>query len=525
MRGATTTFVPRLPRFSSVVSPICFALSLAGCGRDGPTDPPTFEPGVRVITGGDTDTVDARLRALVVEVRGAQGALATGVVVRFESQFAQTASDTFEPVMFVCSVGALVCGGDEDYFAVDTTDAQGLASVTVRMGHVAGPAMIEITVPELGLTGSATFTVTPGAAVDVHLPVTDIGLDIGTNAAVGGYVVDHYGNRRPDVPTFSVGPGSAITLDATTGVVTARDVGTQWVFTRYASAVDSTRVRVLPSGRLVVWSPSERLVRLVNINGSGERTFLTGIASDFGAFPRFDATRRKVILHDGPLPDGGPSIRVLVADTSGSPVREISPTSGLIRILATRQLPDGAVLVVSQRSNDPEYTGFALRRVETDNSVSRISLLPGIEGYYGGADISHDGARVAYMARVSFSSSSAELRVIEVASGAIKVLDGDATAPRWSATGDRIAYLVPSGSSAAHDRVAAVINADGTGRRILSTSGFSPGIGWSPDGTYIVGRSSGPRGLLVIRVTDGAEVLLRFPGPGGDRDYWQPDWR
>jgi hypothetical protein len=72
-----------------------------------------------------------------------------------------------------------------------------------------------------------------------------------------------------------------------------------------------------------------------------------------------------------------------------------------------------------------------------------------------------------------------------------------------------------------------IINANGTGRRAIGSFDFSPGISWSPDGTYIVGRASDNySGLRVLRVSDAATILLHFGAATGCcRDYWQPDWR
>ena len=54
------------------------------------------------------------------------------------------------------------------------------------------------------------------------------------------------------------------------------------------------------------------------------------------------------------------------------------------------------------------------------------------------------------------------------------------------------------------------------------------GLAWSPEGNYLIGRSSvSPSGVLrVVRISDGANVTLRFPGAQGVLDdYYQPDWR
>jgi hypothetical protein len=89
-----------------------------------------------------------------------------------------------------------------------------------------------------------------------------------------------------------------------------------------------------------------------------------------------------------------------------------------------------------------------------------------------------------------------------------------------------VAYLVPISGSYDYGGAVTIRNPDGTGRRTLGSAAFSPGLGWSPDGTYIIGRSSQSATLRVLRVSDGADVLLSFSSPSGCcHDYWQPDWR
>ena len=514
--------MPASPRYPRVASAISLILLLANCGDD-PTGPGA-KPGVRAVAGaGVTDTVDAQpLQALVVEVRGENGSLASGVVVRFEPKPTSEAT-YYEPTMRVCPLAALVCGPFGGLLATDTTDANGRAKVTVRMGRVAGQGVVRLIVPEFGLADSATFTITPGAPAEVRALGADTALDIGGTATLSGRVIDRYNNTRTEATTLSAGPGSAITLDATTGTVTARDMGTQWVLMRYQSLVDSARVRVVPSGRLLVWSSSERVVRLVNLNGSNERTIVSNVSSDYGAFPQFDPTRQRITLHAGSESYGGPPNNLIVVDTTGAPRRDIGPAVGFSTIMATRQLADGTVLVVAVRSSDASHPGFSLWRVATDNTITFVVALPELESTYGGADISHDGTRVAYVASYTYP---AVLRVLDVSSGSTTVLEANANSPRWSAHDDRIVYLVTPSGYALYGGVATVINANGTGRRVLGNADFNPGITWSPDGTYVVGRSSDDQGLRLVRVSDGAAVALRFrTATGCCHDYWQPDWR
>jgi hypothetical protein len=413
-------------------------------------------------------------------------------------------------------------------WAYDTTDDQGRAKAIVRFGSVAGLAVVRLVVPVLNLTDSATYTVMPGGAVAVRASPVDTALDIGATATLRGRLVDRFNNTRPEPTTITAGPGSAISFDAAARTVTALDIGTQWLFTRYNSLVDSTSVRVVPSGRLVVWSSLEQTVRLVNLNGSGERTLVSGVASDLGAFPRFDPTRQHVTLHSATQNGYGSPDVVIVVDTTGSPRRDIPAAIGFNMVIATRQLADGTVLVVGQRSLDTSHPGNSLWRVAADNTITFLVSVPELASTYGGADISHDGTKVAYVATTP--SYALELRILDVSSGSTTLLDASTAtyAPRWSAQDDRLAYLVPLtiGSSPPYGGTAVIVNADGTGRRTLGSDLFSPGISWSPDGTYIVGRDGGGLGMRVLRVSDGSTVILRFSSATGCcHDYWQPDWR
>jgi hypothetical protein len=518
--------------YRQFVSLAGLTILLVACGGgDGPTSP-ADKPGLHILLGaGVTDTVDAEpAQALVVEVREADGQFSHGAIVRFEARPPADSTRRGEAAVNVCPLTAPSCGSPSPFYGVssqfttDTTDAEGRAKAIIRLGSVAGRAVVRVTVPEFGMEDSAVYTVKPGAIARVHASAAQTSLTIGTPRTLTGRVVDRYNNTRPEATTLEAGAGTALVVDAATSVVTGREMGTQVVFTRYGSFLDTTSVRVVPAGRLVVWSNNNRLVRLVNLDGTAAGPpIVTSVSSDLGAFPRFDETRKFVTLYGGAGTYGGPPSDVIVVDTAGIRRRDIMAFS---MVIAIRQLADGTVLVVGRQAADP--AGYSLYSVASDNSVTKLTDLPNLTGAYGGADISHDGTRVAYVA--TLPTYTTELRVLTVATGATSVLEPGGSSPRWSSQGDRIAFLVGTSSSyyGSGDGAAVVINADGTGRRTLGNSQFSPGLAWSPDGAFLVGRLStySYPSLQLVRVSDAATVPLTFPSSGGGvEDYFQPDWR
>jgi hypothetical protein len=491
------------------------------------TSEPRPPGGLSVIAGaGVTDTIEAPLpQALTVELRDDAGNPVTGVIVRFETQAPSNPLRRTEAAIHVCSVTVVTCGPPAATPAVriDTTDDLGRAEALVRLGRVAGAAVVRLSVPSLGIVDSATYTVEPGKAVRARTPVSDTTIVIGTTALLpAGRVVDRLENTRPETTTLALQAGDRLTLGAASHTVVAQKMGIQLVNLMSGTFAEPITVRVVPPGRLVVWSSALREVRLVNTDGSQTKTLVTAANSDLGVFPRWDATRRLVSLHTSPI-QVGPATLAIVVDTAG-PRRDVNSAEPLSNIIAVRQMPDGTVLLVAR----PLETSapVALWRVAANNAVAQVVTLPGLGTTYGGADISPDGTRVAYLATVG---ANLELRLFTIATGASTVLAVNARSPRWSPTGDRVAYLEVAAGVTGTDGRLVVINADGSDRRAVGNAvNFSPGLTWSPDGAYLAGRSAPLVALRIVRVSDGDDVSLRFPRVGSTtivEDYFQPDWR
>jgi hypothetical protein len=209
----------------------------------------------------------------------------------------------------------------------------------------------------------------------------------------------------------------------------------------------------------------------------------------------------------------GPSTDAIVLDTTGTPRRDIM---GFSSIIAVRQTDDGNVTVVGRLSGDPGWYGVF--RVTADNTITLLRTLAGFSDIYGSVDITYDGNRVAYI-------DGNGLAVLDVSTVALTNLVSAARSPRWSVQGDRLAYLVPATCPGELDGLAFVINPDGTGGKPLTDSCFSPGLAWSPDGQYVIGRAGEGLAFRIVRVSDGMPVFFRFVSGGQFIDYYQPDWR
>ena len=489
------------------------AAILSACS-DGPSAVvDTGKPGLRVVAGsGVTDTIEARLpQALVVEVRNSLGRILPGSIVTFESR---PADDTTrkDRASYACKLTTPYCGPPNpdvvSHIAVfDTTDANGRARVSVRLGQVAGRVVIRISVDQLSLVDSAVYAVMPGAATAVRAATTDTIINIGATATLRGRVVDRFRNSRPETVAHTLGMGNALTLDATTSVVTGQAFGMQWLYARFNTFLDSTRVSVTPIARLVARRASGGEVRLVSANGTSMRSLTAGNTG--GLFPQFDPTRQHVTFY---IANSG-----TVIDTSGSPRRDIGPGTGFVTVISMRLLADGNAMFVANRTGTP---GFVVWRVAPDNAVTFVAAPPGIAQITGSADFSPDGSKIVYDALTDLPPG---LRVYDFASATFKDIEIGGRSPRWSPQGDRVAFLPASNVGVG------IINANGTGRRVVGTAVLNVGLNWSPDGAYIIGRSQFTTNtgvLRVVRTSDGTDVVLRLKNAtGGLEDYIEPDWR
>lgn len=532
------------------------AIGACSGGDGGPTDPPppppsSAPPSLRVVAGTAVDdTVHARsAQAVLAEVRDGSGKPMANVVVRFEPSPPSVVERPAERTVYLCAANAAACGpgpaqlpSSQPIASTDTTDANGRALADLRLGTIAGTATVRVSVPALDLATTFEVTVRPGNAVRVDLAGDDTTVVVGTTLIVAPRVVDRYANARTDVPRLT---SSAPEVRVTGSTVTADDISDGWLYARLDTLVDSLRVRAVPAGRLVVWEPQGGFVYLVSMDGTATRELLRGIGSDLGAFPRFSASGTRVAVHGGPLGSRTASVSVVRVDTMGGTRAELGPP-GLTQVTQVRELADGLLYFVARPTwtADEQMPLASLWRATDDGAVTAVAEIPdyvAASDYaesaaetYGGADLSPDGSQLAYVGRSVSPEVAPPLRVLDVATGVATTIAATAQSPRWSPAGDRLAYLVPPDDGVDYGVGGRLVvsAADGSDARVVGTDVLSPGLAWSPDGRYLLGRSATEHALRLIRPEDGREIVLRFGVTIGVdspvyvvRDYFQPDWR
>jgi Tol biopolymer transport system component len=93
--------------------------------------------------------------------------------------------------------------------------------------------------------------------------------------------------------------------------------------------------------------------------------------------------------------------------------------------------------------------------------------------------------------------------------------------PVWSPTADTIAFVQQTGPEDDQGPLF-VMAPDGTGQRQIGSATYSPGIDWSPDGTWIVAQSIPEFQIMIINVKTGLRLPLAFISGGEVAPTWKP---
>ena len=493
MSSSPLTSILRRRRASRYVL-VCASLvaGLAyGCGggSDSPTTPTDTGP-IRVIAGGgQTDTVGATLpQALIVEIHDSTSRIAAGVIVQFKAIIPGN-----QPPLWVAPLA-------QQFFNVvarDTTDAQGRAQIIVRDGVVAGSALLEVSVPELGLFDTVAYTVKAGAPARLAISPADTSIASGGSYQLRAAPTDRLDNPISGItPTFAA---SGVAVSSTGQVSAPNTIVRGHIVATYREVTDTVDVSVVPRIPLVLTRAGK--VELINADGSGSRTLFT---TPYGSLsPSSVSATPDVVFYQGsPCCDG----KVWVVQQGLSPRMLLSGTTrpeGWPRLS-----PDG-VWVYFVR----DVT--TLWRVKLDGTGldSLTSFTPpfvfGVQQVYSAPTISPDGRSVAV-------EDGKGIKIVDVTTKTTRTLPVTCGYPRYSPDG---AYF----ACASLFYNVSIVRTDGTGQRVLADfPGNGPdelsGVDWTPDGKWVLAMPQ--TGAVLIEASTGTIVPLPTLG----KAYFQPSF-
>lgn len=493
------------------------------CGSEGPSGPgERLEPGIHVVAGADlADTAWATpVQALSVRIVGPDRRARPGLEVRFESvlvsgRYGSTAS------VLVTDVASSTFG----ISSTDTTNAEGRATARVRLGEVAGPGAVVVSVAELALQDTARYTVRPGTATRLVIAPEDSAMYVGRGYTLRASLVDQLGNARSDPVTYTVASGPATVSGA---AVSAPATGRSMVVARAQGLADTVYVSVVPQGTIAAYSVPgtrsfERAVYTLGLDGSEltQRVKSLTDPGNAGQMPSaWSPDARTLVYHDT---RGDHTSQLYTLDLATGTTKRLIPSPDRVLAEAWPQRSRDGEWIYFNAQTDPYWS--TLYRVRADGS-GMAPVQTGRIAKTGYASPSPDGTRLAFVSNYDYEGGG--LEVLELRTSQSTRLRVRAGTPRWSPSGDLIAYVALENSASYFDHRSIlgtgelrVIRPDGTGMRTVTRTPaqFGLGIDWSPDGRYLVGASQGV--LTLVDVATG-ELLPVHLGKSFAAPAWRP---
>lgn len=480
----------RTARSAATSALLTLASALAAAACDGGGGPPTG-PGegatLRLVSGYElTDTIEAPIGPLVVEVRGGDGEPRAGAVVRFDAEIHNPSGGVPQPSVFVAHEGAHPLA--RHAFAVDTTDARGRASVRVHGGRHATPAAVRIGVQGMGLADTATYLLVPGKPDAFHVEPRDTTLYVGQRYTLRLDVRDRLFNRiAPGEVTVQHGPE----LTGADSVMTAAAYGRTGLVVTARGLSFTVAASVVPQGTLLAQDGTGGIV-VLDLAGTAPRRVATGTD------PRWLAGGERFVHGNGPLAG------LFVSDLNGNTRALLPDTFRHGIISAPRPTRDGRWIYFTDVTH--------LYRIRPDGTgLEGFPLWP-LDGSENSAPSpSPTGERVAFVREHLADGVRPRVLVYDVATRTILPPVLGRGAPEWSRAGDRIAITGLDGL--------VFVNPDGSGRVVSPAPEGGPHLDWSPDGRWLVASGRGDY-LVLVEVATGRSIQVpHFPR------LFAPSWR
>jgi hypothetical protein len=485
-------FLFPLPRARKPLVRLAALLAVAvipACG--GPTDSRPHQPaGLKVISGAPlSDSATAVLaQPLVVELRDSAGRLMPGVNVQFQAAPA-TLNGFTVPSLYLSSTVPDQFGSA----ATATTDATGRVAVRVALGQVAGAASVTISVPTLGYTTTAAFTVVPGAPAQFSVTPADTAVYVGASYTLHSSMRDRWGNPlAAQTVTYTVDAPAAVAVAG--GTVTGQVIGRSRIVAQAGGGVAGTAfVSVVPQGTLLAGRGDG--IYVFGLDGSGMRRVATAAGA---RAPRW-------------FPDGQQFVFSV-----GIQHAYVSDLNGLVRTLLTDPSSFAAELWAHPSRDgqwvyfggyDLSFRGYPYR---VHPNGTGLSLVPGFvpdDHNQSHPSVSPTGDRVAYF-REGVDTRDVTIRVLRMQNGTFSVLNVPGHSPEWSHA-DSIAFLDMQGDNSGPIKLMA---SDGSGQRYVGSplAHYDFGIDWSPDDKWIVAREAFASHLELIEVATGRVIPLPY---------------
>jgi Tol biopolymer transport system component len=326
---------------------------------------------------------------------------------------------------------------------------------------------------------TAKYTVRAGNAARIGMTVRDTAVTVGATYNIGASVADRYGNPRTETPIFApVNP--YVTVDAA-GVVKATSAGRALITVKSGTFTDTSRVSIIPDGTIVGVSAvsGQGGIAVTKLDGTGFLR-LSSTSSNI-MLPRWHPAGTRVVFYEG---DPSYNSQLYSVDITGARTLVNGGTGPRSRFFPTYSA-DGQQLFFTAYSSTSyvmeiwtsQADGSAPTKLVSSPDVSSNDPSP-----------SPDGTKLVF-------SRGAMISTFELGSKALKSLGANGRFPRYSPDGTQIVFLTPSAS---YDFNLAVMNADGSNVRVLTTRTYDVygAPSWSPDGTWVLLRGYGNLDLV-----------------------------